>query len=171
MVATDMERRPMNGMHTRIAAGLTLVALGGFAGYAVNGSASNAPARSTGSEASQPVEIRTQTIRRTVRVVKHEKPKRPPHAVSSPALAPRAAAAAPASRAPTAVAAAPPAPVRVTRTPSVAPQSAPVRTRTSGSAHHTTTTTTHRPVTTRTSGAGGGKSGGGEHEHEGGGDD
>lgn len=167
----------MNGMHTRIAAGLTLVALGGFAGYAVNGSASNAPARSSNAAATQPVQIRTQTIRRTVRVVKHEKPKHPPAAAATPApgVAPRVAAAAPASRPATAVAAAPPAPaparVSVTRSPTVAPRSAPVRTRSSGSTtHHATTpAVTHRPVKTRSSGSTGGKSGGGEHE--GGGDD
>lgn len=162
----------MNGMHTRIAAGLTLVALGGFAGYAVNGSASSAPASSNNAATSQPVQIRTQTIRRTVRVVKHEKPKHPPAAAATPApgVAPRVAAAAPASRPATAVAAAPPAPARVsvTRTPVVAPSSAPVRTRSSGSTHATTPAVTHRPVKTRSSGSTGGKGGG---EHEGGGDD
>ena len=109
----------MRGIQTKVAAGFSLVALGSLAGYAV-GAGGDQPAQATAAKR-QPVEVRTQTIRRTIRVVKHEKPRQAP------------------SQPPTS--AAPPAPARVTqvaavpRTVPVAPppsHSTPVRTRTSG---------------------------------------
>jgi hypothetical protein len=109
----------MRGIQTKVAAGFSLVALGSLAGYAV-GAGGDQPAQVTAAKR-QPVEVRTQTIRRTIRVVKHEKPR---HAPSQP----------PAS-------AAPPVPARVAAVaavPRVAPaappprRSTPVRTRTSG---------------------------------------
>ena len=109
----------MRGVQTKVAAGFSLVALGSLAGYAV-GAGGDQPAQATAAKR-QPVEVRTQTIRRTIRVVKHEKPRLAPH--SSPQRRPR--------RHPprvTQVAAVP-------RTVPVAPQpshSTPVRTRTSG---------------------------------------
>jgi len=109
----------MTGLPIKTAAGISLVALGSLAGYAVgSGPAGGEP--STAAAKRQPVEVRTETIRRTVRVVKHERPKHRP----DPATTVAPAAPAPAQQ--------------VTPATPVAPQSAPpanstpVRTRTSG---------------------------------------
>src|SRR4051794_6715194 len=119
----------MIGTQTRLAAGLALVALGGFAGYALGAGAGDRPAATVAAQR-QPLEVRTQTIRRTVRIVKHEKPpkpKRPPAPVAPPAAAPvRVVAVRPVQQP---VAAAPPVPVAVA--PPVRQAPAPVRTRTS----------------------------------------
>jgi hypothetical protein len=137
----------MNGLKTKVGAGVTLAALGGLAAYAV---ASGNEPTTTQAAQTQPVEVRTETIRRTVRVVKHEKPhrRRQSHRGPAPAAAPppRAAAAAPAVAS---VAPARPAPSRVVSAP--APS------------HH---------VTTRTSGSSGSGARGHENEseHEGGDD-
>jgi hypothetical protein len=104
-------------MYTKIAAGISLVALGSVAGYAVG----SGPAAGTPTAAVKPqrAEVRTQTIRRTVRIVKHEKPRHaPPSPPAEPVSRPAAAAT---PSAPPAISAAPP--------PS---SSSPVRTRTSG---------------------------------------
>ena len=158
----------MNGIKTKVGAGATLAALGGLAAYALG--SGDQPAASQAAK-TQPVEVRTETIRQTVRVVKREKPHHPrrkPHGSASAGSAPRqvSAAAAPAAVA----AAAPPASAShvTTRSSGSAAAPAPVRhvtTRSSGSAG--TPATTHH-VTTRSSGSGGGEH---EHEHEGGGDD
>ncbi len=66
----------MRGVQTKVAAGFSLVALGSLAGYAV-GAGGDQPAHATAAKR-QPVEVRTQTIRRTIRVVKHEKPRPAP---------------------------------------------------------------------------------------------
>ena len=70
----------MNKLSTKLAAGVTLVSLGGLAGFAVKDNHSTA---STAAQKQPPVQVRTQVIRRTVRI--HRKPK-------APKPAPRAAA-------------------------------------------------------------------------------
>ncbi len=105
----------MTRIPTKIVAGASLVALGSLAGYTV-GSGPAAEQQSALAQKRRPVEVRTQTIRRTVRIVKHARPPR-----NQPAAAP----------APVAPAAGP-----VSSTPRFAsPQpsgSVPVSTRTSG---------------------------------------
>jgi hypothetical protein len=137
----------MNGVKAKIGAGATLAALGGLAAYAV---ASGDEPGATQAAKAQPVEVRTETIRRTVRVVKHEKPKhrRQSHRAST-AAAPPAPAPAPAPVAAAPAAPAQPASSRVVSAP--APS---------------------RNVTTRTSGGSGRGEHEGEHEseHEGGDD-
>jgi hypothetical protein len=93
----------MIGIPTRLAAGASLVALGSLAGYMV-GSGPNGEQSSAVAAKRQPVEVRTQTIRRTVRVVKHERPrtKQPQPAPALPVaratpVAPQAAPTPPAS--------------------------------------------------------------------------
>jgi hypothetical protein len=105
----------MNRLSTKLAVGVTLLSLGGLAGFAVKGNHSTV---STAAQKQPPVQVRTQVIRRTVRI--HRKPKAPkpaPRAAVGPAAAP--------PRQVTAVVPAPPAaaPVKV---------HAPLRTRTSG---------------------------------------
>ncbi len=115
----------MTGTQTKLAAGLSLVALGGFAGYALGAGAGDRPGATVAAQR-QPLEVRTQTIHRTVRIVKHEKPPKPKRQaapVAAPAAAPvRVVAVRPVQRVQQPVAAAPP----VRQAP------APVRTRTSG---------------------------------------
>lgn len=109
----------MTGIPTKVAAGISLVALGSVAGYSV-GAGPASEQRPVAAAKRQPVEVRTQTIRRTVRIVKHQRRRREPPA---PAPATAAVAAVPAARStPAAPQAAPPQPV----------SSTPVRTRTSG---------------------------------------
>jgi hypothetical protein len=111
----------MSRIPTKIAAGASLVALGSAAGYAV-GSGSAGEQRAVAAAKRQPVEVRTQTIRRTVRIVKHQRPRREPPA--PPVSAPPPVAVVPAARS-TPVAPAQAAPPQPT-------SSTPVRTRTSG---------------------------------------
>jgi hypothetical protein len=148
----------MSTTKTKIAAGTTVLALGGLAAVAIGQTGEG----DTKKPAAAPVVVRTETIRRTIHVVKHEKPKhlRTP---AQPAIVARVPSAAPPPAPPpvTAAGSAPaPAPVAAPVARSVAP--APVT-------HH---------VVTRTSGSAG--SGGGsshgedggerEREHEGGDD-
>src|SRR3954447_5089809 len=132
----------MYGLKTKIGAGATLAALGGLGAVAISSGdgTSASPAAQT-----QPVQVRTETIRRTIRVVKHEKPKhhRRPKPAAVPAAAPAPRPVAPAPR--PAVTAAPPAPVRPATPTRVVSAPAPTR-----------------HVTTRSSGS----SGSGEHERE-----
>jgi hypothetical protein len=131
----------MNGVKAKAGAGATLAALGGLAAYAV---ASGDEPSSTQAAKTQPVEVRTETIRRTVHVVKHEKPRhrrtKAPHGPARAAAPAASAAPAPAPAAVTSAAPARPAPARVVSAPAPA--------------HH---------LTTRTSG---GSGRGGEDEHE-----
>ncbi len=127
---------------THIAAGATLVALGALGAVAVGAST---PATVTPAKAPTPppVEVRTVVVRRTVKVVRHEKPKKPV-VQSTPA------------------AAAPPAPVQravqVAQTQQAYVAPAPAKT---------------KPLSTKTSGGSGGSGKGddGGSDHEGGGDD
>lgn len=102
---------------TRIAAGGTVAALGVLAAVAL-GAGSKDPAKTVTKPAAAPPIVRTVVIRRTVRVVKHEKPKPAPKA-APPAPAPAPAIA--------------PAPVQVAQVQPVK-QSRPLRTKTSGAA-------------------------------------
>lgn len=152
----------MKSMRTRIAAGATILGLGGLTGVALSAGHHKAPQP----VATKPL-VRTKVIRRTIHVTKHAKPKHPvgaaPGAVaqgsgSASATTGSSSAGSPASyEAPvtTSASGASPAPEST---------SAPVVTHTSGAAGGGQSA----PVTTATSGAGGG--GEGEHESEGGGE-
>jgi hypothetical protein len=104
---------------TRIAGAAALVALGGLGATALNPQPGR-PAIEAARPA--PVEVRTQVIHRTIRIVRREKPKRP-RPVAAPAPAPPTAKAAAVIAPPVTYAAPPPAPARTV---------APLRTRTSG---------------------------------------
>jgi hypothetical protein len=97
----------MRSIKTKIGAGATLLALGGLAAYALSAGAQE-PA-TTAAAKSGPVEVRTETVHRTVRVVKHEKRRRN-RGASHASGAPAAPAAAPS-----------PAPARVASSPAPAP--------------------------------------------------
>jgi hypothetical protein len=107
-------------MKTKVGAGVTLAALGGLAAYAVSAGNAQPSGATTAAAKTQPVEVRTVTIHRTVRVVKHEKPRHAKRVRRVSAAAASAAPAAPASQvvssapvsAPAAAPAAAPAPVR-----------------------------------------------------------
>jgi hypothetical protein len=118
-IATSGEDTAMGSITTKIAAGTTLAALGGLAGMAVRPEHA-----ATADPAAAPVEVRTQVIRRTVRIVRHERPRHRAHRTAPGVGAPAPAApAAPAPAQPVTFAAKPPA----------APKhSEPLRTRTSG---------------------------------------
>jgi hypothetical protein len=110
---TEKETDSMNGIKAKIGAGVTLAALGGLTAFALSGGEET----QASTTASQPVEVRTQTIRRTERVVRG--PKRSSSGPGPGAPAAAAPAPAPASAAPAAV-------------PAPAPAPAPVTTRSSG---------------------------------------
>jgi hypothetical protein len=84
----------MSGMKTKVGAGVTLAALGGLAAYAVSAGNAQPSGATTAAAKTRPVEVRTVTIHRTVRVVKHEKPR---HAKRVRRVSSAAAPAAPAS--------------------------------------------------------------------------
>jgi hypothetical protein len=136
----------------QIAAGFALLGAGGVAGAALPVAAQRPTPVAA---APAPVEVRTQVLRRTVRVVRHERPKhlRPrrvtaPESPSAPApaVAPPPVASAPATRAP----------------------ARPLATRASATAAHRPAA----PLRTRSSATGGrGHESDDRHEHEGGGDD
>ncbi len=126
---------------THIAAGGTVVALGLLGAFAA-GASTQPKVTSAKPPTPPPVEVRTVVVRRTVKVVRHEKPKKPV-VHSTPAAAP------------------PPAPVQqavqVAQTRPVYSAPAPA---------------TRKPLSTKTSGGSGGSGkGDGGGEHEGGGDD
>ena len=144
----------MDGLKTKVGAGVTLAALGGLTAFAVASGNAKEAAGTAAASRTQPVEVRTQTVHRTVRVTKRAHGRHGADDVAAPAPAP--APAAPPAAAPAPAPAAP-----VTR--AAAPAPAPVTTRTSGSSEDN-------------SGHGGGGDDGFEHEaeHEGehhGGDD
>ncbi len=168
----------LNTFKTKIAAGATIIGLGGLAGVALSSGPGHKPAQAP--VATKP-EIRTKTIRRTIHVTRHVKPKHPIGA-ARPAAATgatySAAAGAPSTGASSTGSAPAAVPVSTSTSgsspaPSVAPT--PVSTSTSGASAPSSQPST--PVTTATSGggaaggAGGGASGGeGESEGERGGD-
>jgi hypothetical protein len=144
----------MRKIPTTIAAAITLVTLGALTAVALQ------PTQKT-SQAAAPVEVRTEVIRRTVRIVRHEKP---PH----PRLPRTSSAAAPPTHGNGRVAGFAGAP----RTASsgagrgtagggagALARAQPVSTRTSGAGRSTPGSSTHstpaagKPVSTRTSGA------------------
>jgi hypothetical protein len=129
----------VNDIRTKIAAGATILGLGGLAGYAINSNSAAPPDPASAQVAAHTrPKVRTQTIRRTVHV-------RPDPKLADPALAtsaPSSAAPAPAGTAP-----APASTPAVTSTPVSAP----------------------KPVSTHSSGGGSASSssyGDGEHERE-----
>ncbi len=115
--------RAMRPTPIQIAAGFALLGAGGVAGAALPVAAQRPAAVAV---APAPVEVRTQVVHRTVRVVRHERPKH---------LRPRRAAApAPAQR-PAAPSAAP-APAPAAAAPATAATGRPLVTRSSGTAAH-----------------------------------
>lgn len=94
----------------QISAGAALLGLGGLGGVLLSGEAEHRLAAS----ATAPVEVRTQVVRRTIRVVRHERPRHPARALVPPA-----------SRTPSL--ASPPVP-GAAATPPVAARPAPLRT-------------------------------------------
>ncbi|HEY5144046.1 MAG TPA: hypothetical protein VII98_11140 [Solirubrobacteraceae bacterium] len=124
---------------TQIAAGGTLVALGVLGAFAA-GASTQTNVQPAKAPTPPPVEVRTVVVRRTVKVIRHEKPKKPV-VHNTPAAAP------------------PPAPVQqavqVAQTRPVYSAPAPA---------------TRKPLSTKTSGASGGSgSGKGDDGSEGGG--
>ncbi len=136
----------MKPKRTYIAAAGTMVALGALAAVAI-GAGAGEPVKTVSVPRAQPVEVRTVVVHRTIRVVRHQKPKK-----QKPVAAPPAPAAA--------------SPVQIAQAPAPQPTYQPVATRPAPAAS--------KPLKTATSGAGSGHKddgGEGEHEHEGGGDD
>ncbi len=139
----------MKNVKAKVAAGVTVVALGGLSGLALS-QGGKAPSKPV---ADKPV-VHTKVIRRTVHVTKHAKPKHPaaagpvePASSSAPVLTGSSGASESA-------------PV-TTGSSGTGTESAPVTTGSSSTGAETA------PVTTGSSGSGGG--GGGEVESEGGG--
>lgn len=133
----------LSTLKMRLAAGATVIGLGGLAGVAIN----SAPGQKLAEPpvATKP-EIRTKTIRRTIHVTRHVKPK-----PSTVAAAAGAAGAATYSAGDSTYGGAPSTGASSTGT---APASVPVSTSTSGSA--SAPSSAPAPVTTATSGGGGG---------------
>jgi hypothetical protein len=122
-------------MWSKLGAALACLAMGAVVGYAANsGGDAAGNTTPTAAAARRPVEVRTVTIHKTVRVVRHEKPrhKRQPSAASPVATAPRVASAAPPPR--PVASAAPRGPSRLA--PAPVHNTAPVTTRTSGATGH-----------------------------------
>jgi hypothetical protein len=84
----------VNDIRTKIAAGATILGLGGLAGYAINsnGAAPPGPAGTQVATHTRP-KVRTETIRRTIHVRPDPKPADPALANSAPSSAPPAASA------------------------------------------------------------------------------
>jgi len=152
----------MKNVKAKVAAGVTVVALGGLTGLALS-QGGKAPSKPV---ADKPV-VHTKVIRRTVHVTKHAKPK---HPVAAAPVEPASSSAPVATGSSGASGSAPvttgssstgtePAPVS-TGSSSTGTETAPVTTGSSGGGETT-------PVVTGSSGSGGG--GGGEVESEGGG--
>jgi hypothetical protein len=152
----------MRTTNTRIAAAITVLAAGGLSGAALQSATTSHTSASAA--ATQPaVEVRTQVIRRTIHVVRHERPPRPLRTGqkaggtgSTPGAGGIAASSAP-PRTASSGSHASISPVTSGYTPAAA--TTPVRTRTSGtkstgsgsSGSHSTPVS--NPVRTRTSGA------------------
>ena len=137
----------MKPNRTHIAAAGTMVALGALAAVAI-GAGPGQQVKTVSVPRAQPVEVRTVVVHRTIRVVRHQKPKKQKRVAAPPTPAVT-------SR-----------PVQIAQAPAPAPQPTyhPVATKPAP--------VSSKPLKTATSGSGG-KSG--EHEdggeHEGGGDD
>jgi hypothetical protein len=69
---------------THIAAGGTLAGLGVLAAVAI-GAGAGEPVTTAAVPKTQPVEVRTVVVHRTIRVVRHQKPKKPKAAAAPPA--------------------------------------------------------------------------------------
>ena len=137
----------MKPSRTSLAAAGTMVGLGALAAVAI-GAGSGEPAKTVSTPRAQPVEVRTVVVHRTIRVVRHQKPKKQKRVAAPPAPAVTTR------------------PVQIAQAPAPAPQPTyhPVATKPSP--------VSTKPLKTATSG--GGKSGeheDGDNEHEGGDDD
>lgn len=71
---------------THIAAGGTVAALGVLAAVALGAGSAQQPEPATAQKA-PPLEVRTQVVHRTIRVVRHQKPRQPVAAAGPPATA------------------------------------------------------------------------------------
>ena len=116
----------MNGLTKTVAIGATMLGLGALTGFAVSPGHDNIST----AERRAPVEVRTQVIRRTIRIHRTAKPPKQPPPQVAPPTAPAPA----------------PAPPSV-----VVPQTVVT---------HPTAAAPHKPIRTRTSGATGGGRGG-----------
>jgi hypothetical protein len=135
----------MSPVNKKLAAGATLAALGGLTAVAIGQPGST----ETKKAAAAPVEIRTETIQKTVRVVRHEKPKhKHVRTPAAPAVAPRRVSAAP-----------PPAPVTPAASAGSAPAYSAPAPRQVASVRPPVRVPSHHPVTTRTSGSSGASGG------------
>ena len=131
----------MKPNRTHIAAAGTMVALGALAAVAI-GAGPGQQVKTVSVPRAQPVEVRTVVVHRTIRIVRHQKPKKQKRVAAPPAPAVTAR------------------PVQIAQAPAPAPQPTyhPVATKPAP--------VSSKPLKTATSGSGS-KSG----EHEGGGDD
>lgn len=165
----------MRNIKAKVAAGTTIVLLGGLGGLALS-QGNKAPSKPV---ADKPV-VHTKVIRRTIHVTKHAKPKHPAvGAPVEPASAGTSSAGAPVVTGSSSSGATESAPVSTgSSSTGTSTESAPVST----GASSTGGSTESAPVSTGASGTGGGGStpvttgasgggGGGEHEGGGGGDD
>lgn len=136
----------MKPNRTHIAAAGTMVALGALAAVAI-GSGGEPAAKAVSTPAAQPVEVRTVVVHRTVRVVRHQKPKKQKRVAAPPAPAVTTR------------------PVQIAQVPAPAPQPTyhPVATKPAPASS--------KPLKTATSGGGGEREDHGDDEHEGGDDD
>lgn len=153
----------MKNVRAKVAAGATVVALGGLTGLAVS-QGGKAPSKPV---ADKPI-VRTKVIRRTIHVTKHAKPKHPPAAApvepaaaSAPVVTGSSGASESAPVSTGASSAGAETEAVTTGSSGTGTEPAPVSTGSSGTGGEVA------PVSTGSSGAGGG--GGGEVESEGGG--
>jgi hypothetical protein len=168
------EEIAVSKLKTRIAAGITVIGLGGLAGLALGSGEQQTAATAV---AEKPV-VRTKVIRRTIHVTKHAKPKHPAVSGSGGGALVASGSGGGQGSATTGSSSG-----GYGSSYSPSSESSPVTTSTSGASSapsYESGSSESAPVTTSTSGggsvsAGGGEGGGyeseGEHESEGGGDD
>jgi hypothetical protein len=77
----------MTSLLTKLAGAAALVGLGALGGATLATPAERDPAAAV-VQRPAPVQVRTEVIRRTIRIVRHEKPKRPPAPAAAPPAAP-----------------------------------------------------------------------------------
>ena len=137
----------MKPNRTHIAAAGTMVALGALAAVAI-GAGPGQQVKTVSVPRAQPIEVRTVVVHRTIRIVRHQKPKKQKRV------------------------AAPPAPAVTTRPVQIAQAPAPVAQPTYHPVATKPAPVSSKPLKTATSGgASGGHKDDGGGEHEGGGDD
>jgi hypothetical protein len=73
----------MTSLLTKLTAAAALIGFGGIGGAILGAPAGRDPARAV-LQRPAPVQVRTEVVRRTIRIVRHEKPKRRPAPVTAP---------------------------------------------------------------------------------------